>query len=117
MSVVSLSFAISFSLSAITWSALFGSSAAVCSSSSSNSGLRHAAINRVSACRCPPERLPIALSSRSSRPMLSCRTASRMPARTCSASAKPSPRLNPRRAARAKFSAMERFGAVPLKGF
>src|SRR5262249_20324193 len=56
------------SLRAITWSALLGSRAAVCSSSRSNCGLSQVAMSRVNAWRWPPDRLPMALSRRSSRP-------------------------------------------------
>ena len=49
----------------------------MCSSSSSSFGFTHDAISSVSAWRWPPDRLPIGLSSRSSRPMLSQRTRSR----------------------------------------
>src|SRR5579859_2082335 len=105
------------SVKLITCSALLGSKAAVCSSSSSSRGFSHVAIKRVRAWRCPPERLPIALSSRSSRPKFNCRTRVRSSSLVFLSSAQPSPRGSPRLAARTRFSAIVRLGEVPVKGF
>src|SRR5690348_14595787 len=117
MSVVSRSPATTFSVRAITWSALFGSSAAVCSSSSSKFGFSQVAMRRVRACRWPPDRLPMMLSNRSSRPILRRATAFRISLRRRDVSAQPNPRDRPRRAASDRFSAIVRFGDVPLNGF
>src|SRR6188768_32100 len=117
ISAVNLSRAMISSLTRITLSPLFGSSAAVCSSRRRISGLSQVAINSVNACRSPPERVPIAFANRLSSPMWSTRT------RSCNSciqpcpSAGPNPRLRPRRAESARFSAIDMVGAVPLKGF
>src|SRR6267154_6296989 len=117
ISVVSLSRATTCSVRAIRMSALFGSRAAVCSSRSSSSGRSHVAISRVSAWRCPPDRLPIAFSKRCSSPMLSRLTSSRIFSTSEDFRPQPRPRARPRRAARLRFSRMLRLGEVPLKGF
>ena len=89
----------------------------MCSSSSDSSGRSQVAMSRVKACRWPPDRLPMALSSRSSSPRLSWRTRSRISALREGRNAQARPRGRPRRAARARFSEIVMFAAVPLKGF
>ena len=48
-------------------SEVLGSSAAVCSSSSNNSGLTRVAMRKLNAWRCPPERSPVAVCKRVSK--------------------------------------------------
>ena len=102
----------------MTWSALLGSSAAVCSSSSSNSGLQPGGHEQ-------RERLALSAGETADgvvQPVFQAHVqpadavAQFVPPATGS-SAQPRPRRRPRRAARARFSAMDRLGAVPLNGF
>ena len=57
-----------FSVILMTFSAVLGSSAAVCSSRSRSFGVTIVAISNVSACRCPPESKPTGIFILSSRP-------------------------------------------------
>ncbi len=75
MSVVRLSQVTISSVILSTFSAVFGSSAAVCSSSRSTFGRMRVAMSRVSACRWPPESRPtfwVIRPSRSSSSRPSC---------------------------------------------
>ena len=69
-------------VSASTLSAVTGSSAAVCSSSSSSSGVTMVAMSSVSAWRWPPESRPTGVFMRSSSPMSSWASASRKKSRS-----------------------------------
>ena len=107
------------SLRRMTWSALFGSSAAVCSSSSSSFGLQPRRHQQ-------RQRLPLSARQAADR---RCRAGPRGPCSSAAdaiadlrrassrVSAQPRPRGRPRRAASARFSAIDMIGAVPLNGF
>ena len=107
---------ISRSESVSTFSAVRGSSAAVCSSSSSSCGFLSVAIRSVSACRCPPESRPTFALSRPSRPRSSALSASRYCSRSALVMPQPRPRFLPRRSAMARFSSMPMSAAVPIIG-
>jgi len=86
MSAVSRSRAMISWVSTATCAApLSGRALRWCSSRSRSFGRHHVAMRSVSAWRCPPESVPIGLSSLSSRPMLSVRTRSRSPRRDAAA--------------------------------
>lgn len=61
----------------ITFLAVTGSSAAVCSSKSSSLGVQMVHISKVTTCRCPPDSRPILVFIRSSSPILKRDTCSR----------------------------------------
>ena len=85
-------------VSASTFSAVAGSRAAVCSSSSSSFGVTSVAIRRVSACRWPPLSSPTGCFIRSSRPRPSWASRSRNSARSLAEMReKPDPTLAARR--------------------
>ena len=100
-------------VSASTFSAEAGSSAAVCSSRSRSFGGLMVAIIRVSAWRCPPESRPKGCCIRSSRPMPSRLRRSRNSSRSARVSVPSQP---PCPAARARFSSMLMPGALPRSG-
>ena len=118
ISVVRRSRATISSLSWMTWSALLGSSAAVCSSSSRSCGLQP---------RRHQQRQRLALTAgeaadRIVEPILEPHVERRhaiaeLVAHRDASSAQPRPRGWPRRAASARFSAIDIDGAVPLNGF
>ena len=118
ISVVSWSRATISSLSRMTWSALLGSSAAVCSSSSSSFGLqpgRHQQRQRLAlAAREAADRVVEAILEAHVQAAHAIARARRAPT---GSSAQPRPRGRPRRAASARFSAIDIDGAVPLNGF
>ena len=116
ITVVALELATSRVVSEITSSALRGSSAAVCSSSSSTFGPVSVAMRRVIDCRWPPESRPIGSSSRSSRPRPICAKRFFHSPRRAPRSSGASVRHLPRFDANAKFSATVKLGAVPANG-
>ena len=101
---------------ASTFSAVAGSSAAVCSSSKSSLGLAMVAISRVMACRWPPESRPTFIFMRSFSPMPKAASLSRRMSVSRFCSARASGKRLPRVKASARFSAMVMSGAVPLSG-
>ena len=109
--VVSLSLAMNCSLTAITWSALFGSSAAVCSSSSSSCGRQPGRHEQ-------GQGLPLAAGEGADGVVEAVFEAHVQAADAIAdvahggRAAAPSrgPRRRPRRAARARFSAIDMFG-------
>ena len=117
MNVVRRSRATISAASAVTLSALFGSRAAVGSSSSSRARLQP---RRHQQC----ERLPLSAGEASHgvvQPVFQphvqrADSFADLAAQGLPLRARPNPRLLPRRAARARFSAIERPGAVPLNG-
>ena len=104
------------SVSPRTFSAVFGSRAAVCSSSSRSFGLAIVAIKRVSAWRWPPESRPTFDSRRSSRPSLSPARSSRKCSRSFEDELQRKVGRRPRRAAMARFSSIIMPAAVPIIG-
>ena len=103
-------------VSSSTKLAVFGSSAAVCSSSSSMLEGVRLAISRLTAWRWPPESRPILSPRRFSRPSFSVARLSRNCPRYCFFTALVRPRLWPRLMASARFSSMDRFSQVPARG-
>lgn len=108
--------AITLSESSSTFAAVFGSSAAVCSSSSKRSGFIKDAIKSVIACRCPPDKRPTFVVSLSSRPSPNCASFSRYFARSAFVTPHLKPRCRPRLAAIARFSSIDIVAAVPVIG-
>ena len=96
-----------------TFSAVAGSSAAVCSSSSRSFGGLKVAIISVSACRCPPESRPTGCCILSSSPIPSSESLSRNSSRVAREMWENHP---PFPAARARFSSMVMPGALPRMG-
>ena len=104
-------------VSSSTFSAVEGSSAAVCSSSKSSLGVTRVAISSVSAWRCPPESKPTGLFSRSSRPRPRAARRSRKYSLSFFDTVPKGERVRTeRRYASARFSSMVMWGAVPLSG-
>src|SRR5690554_1044111 len=114
--VVSLLSSTMRSVRSSTNCAVRGSSAAVCSSSSKMRDGRKAAINRLTACRWPPESRPMRSLSRFSSPRPSMARRSRNSSRMLVFTALPKPRRSPRLYARARFSSMVRSSQVPAMG-
>ena len=101
------------SVSSVTFSAVAGSRAAVCSSSSRSLGGFTVAISSVSAWRCPPDSSPTGCFIRSSSPISNCASLSRKNSRSCRDIV---PNHPPLPEASARFSSMVMPGAVPLMG-
>ena len=93
-----------------------GSSAAVCSSSNRMSGRFRVAMRKLSACRCPPDRAPVAVVIRFSRPLFIVAASSVKRARLAFNWRWTRCRRSPRLVARSIFSATVIRGAVPSLG-
>ena len=104
------------SVSSMTLAAVFGSSAAVCSSSSSSLGRLSVAISSVRAWRWPPESVETFVVRRDSRPRPRPPSSSRYCSFSSFVTPQERPRRWPRRAARARFSSIHIEGAVPIIG-
>ncbi|KXT89066.1 hypothetical protein SORDD21_01823 [Streptococcus oralis] len=100
----------------MTISLVLGSSAAVCSSSSKSFGLTKAAMTKVRACRCPPDKYCVSTLRRFSKPILSSLKAVLNSSRSFSLTPQLSPRFAPRFLAMAIFSSMVKREAVPILG-
>ena len=116
MKAVSSCSRINRSVNSITVKEVFGSSAAVCSSSKIRSGRCNVAINNVMAWRCPPESNPISASKRFSKCKFSIASCSWKKLRSLLFTPKEKPRLCPRFIASAKFSSTDKRTAVPILG-
>ena len=113
--VIWFSFTI-LSVISMTEAAVFGSSAAVCSSSRRSFGVTIVDISSVSACRCPPLSNPTVVEMRSSRPSPSSFSFSIKKLRSPFYIARLSVVLLPRLYASPRFSSMVMCGAVPFRG-
>ena len=116
ISVVRRSSPTSRLVSSSTNSAVRGSSAAVCSSSSRILEGAMVAIKSATACRCPPESRPIRSPRRFSRPSPSSASRPRQRSRPGEATANASPRPRPRASASARFSSIVSPAQVPASG-
>ena len=116
ISAVRLCSAIILSESSRTFAAVFGSSAAVCSSSRSSLGFFSVAIRRVSACLCPPESRPTFARRRVSSPKSSGFRSSTYSSLSFFVIPHLRVRVCPRRFATARFSSISISAAVPFMG-
>ena len=103
-------------VSSSTNAAVFGSSAAVCSSSSRMRDGCSDAISRLTAWRWPPESRPMRSARRFSSPSLRMLSFSRNSSRSLRLSEKPKPRRAPRFQASAMFSSIVSASQVPAIG-
>src|SRR5450830_1507031 len=103
-------------VSSSTKAAVFGSSAAVCSSSSKMREGCSDAINRLTAWRWPPDNRPMRSVRRFSRPRLRMDSLARNSSRILRLMAKPKPRRLPRAIASAMFSSIVSASQVPAIG-
>ena len=85
-----------FCVNSMTISLVLGSSAAVCSSNSKSFGLTKAAMTKVKACRCPPDKYCVSTLRRFSKPILSSFKAALNSSRSFSLTPQLSPRFAPR---------------------